>query len=438
MRPARFPYAPVRQRRPLALFRLAAAAMIAAALSAAPVPGDATEGRSSVSSHIPAASADPVHRVAVIDRTDIALSGMNNVWDLLRGRLHYNSFGLYRPLLLGGRVAYLINGRRVSDSTVDLDAVPISAVERVETVRDSAAVLHGGHVIAGALNIVLRRDRGRRGPGECRAADRRRRRYRAGRRFVGRGARRGPHGLRCRCLQETGDSRRGPGLQPRQVDAGRLIRGHDGVSAGGNTVFIPVDGSAIARPIGDCRGGAYTGVLTEPLGYPGTGCGVAYADVSWSWKHRERQSMFLNLDPPLGDGMNVYVDARYAWDDTEIPRYALSVDRSSFTPSESLRQQLLQDPEIDSVPETLTAFHRCGSARGFGADRGAKHLIFRESQSQGAKFHAEPYRLAPNPRAGPHMSNRDQTSRDGPGFDSTHCFPTELQGSSPHGRPGIS
>ena len=54
------------------------------------------------------------------------------------------------------------------------------------------------------------------------------------------------------------------------------------VCAGGNAVFIPVGGSAIAHPISDCRGGAYTGVLTEPLGYPGTGCGVAYADVSWS------------------------------------------------------------------------------------------------------------------------------------------------------------
>ena len=158
------------------------------------------------------------------------------------------------------------------------------------------------------------------------------------------------------------------------------------VSAGGNAVFVPVGGSAIAHPIGDCRGGAYTGVLSEPLGYPGTGCGVAYADVSWSWEHRERQSMFLNLDHPLGDGMDVYVDARYAWGDTELPRYALSVDRSSFTPSESVRQQLLQDPEIDSVPETLTAFHRCGSARGFGADRRAKYLIVRELQ--GSDFSA--------------------------------------------------
>ena len=55
------------------------------------------------------------------------------------------------------------------------------------------------------------------------------------------------------------------------------------VSAGVSTVFIPVDGSTIAPPIGDCRGGAHTGVVTQPLGYPGTDCGFAYADVSWIW-----------------------------------------------------------------------------------------------------------------------------------------------------------
>ena len=68
-----------------------------------------------------------------------------------------------------------------------------------------------------------------------------------------------------------------------------------GVSAGGSTLFIPVDGSTIARPFGDCRGGAHSGLVTQPLGYPGTGGGFAYADVSWSWEHRERQSLFINL-----------------------------------------------------------------------------------------------------------------------------------------------
>ena len=62
-------------------------------------------------------------RLAVIDRNDIELSGMKNVWDLLRSRTGYNNFRLHRPFVLGsGRVTILVNGRRVSDSTIDLDA----------------------------------------------------------------------------------------------------------------------------------------------------------------------------------------------------------------------------------------------------------------------------------------------------------------------------
>ena len=129
-----------------------------------PVPGEAAEdagaadeGRS-VASHIPAAVADPVRPVTVIDRTDIALSGMRTVSDLLESRVSYNSFGLGRPFVLGDdRAAVLINGRRISDSTLDLATLPTSAVERVEILNGGAPALHGGHAIAGAVNIVLRR-----------------------------------------------------------------------------------------------------------------------------------------------------------------------------------------------------------------------------------------------------------------------------------------
>ena len=68
------------------------------------------------------------------------------------------SWAISRPFVLGnGRAAILVNGRRISDSTFDLDTLPISAVERVEILSDTAAALHGWHAIGGAINIVLRR-----------------------------------------------------------------------------------------------------------------------------------------------------------------------------------------------------------------------------------------------------------------------------------------
>ena len=64
--------------------------------------------------------------VAVIDRRDIEMSGLTNVGELLLSRAVFNSFGLHRPFVLGtGRAAVLVNGRRISDSTFDLDMLPI-------------------------------------------------------------------------------------------------------------------------------------------------------------------------------------------------------------------------------------------------------------------------------------------------------------------------
>ena len=350
---------PVRERRAHATFRPVVALMIVAAVAASP-QGEAADRGLSVASHIPAAATGAARPLAVIDRNDIELSGMKNVWDLLRSRTGYNYFGLHRPFVLGsGRVAILVNGRRVSDSTIDLDALPISAVERIEILSDSAAALHGGHAIGGAINIVLRRNH--EGVEVQASADR-------------------PTGA-------GGDTEHGSALWGGALGDSHVVIGADvfrrqeirnadrdysraswtpggpfadtaGVSVGGNTIFIPVDGGSVARPLGDCQGSGYTGVLTDPFGIPGTGCGFAWAEIAWGWERRERESLFLNLDHPLGEDADMYVDARIAQGDTVSPRFAPSVGTFSFTPSETLRRQLLQDPEIDTLPEKLFVAHR--------------------------------------------------------------------------------
>ena len=97
-----------------------------------------------------------LHPVKVITQKDIELSGIKRVTDLL-GRRAFNSFGLQRPLVLGtGRSIILVNGRRVKGSGVDLDTIPISAVERIEIFNDSTSALYGGETIGGAINIVFK------------------------------------------------------------------------------------------------------------------------------------------------------------------------------------------------------------------------------------------------------------------------------------------
>ncbi|WNO60211.1 TonB-dependent receptor [Rheinheimera sp. MMS21-TC3] len=60
----------------------------------------------------------------------------------------------------------LVNGQRISnngfaqntqDTFVDLNALPLSAVERIEVLKDGASSVYGSDAIAGVVNIILRR-----------------------------------------------------------------------------------------------------------------------------------------------------------------------------------------------------------------------------------------------------------------------------------------
>ena len=323
----------------------------------------------SVAGQIPVAPADAVRPLTVIDREDIELSGMRNVYDLLNsayGRGYFNNFGIYRPFVSGSdRVAVLINGRRISDSIVDLHTLPISGVERIEILGDSAAALRGGHAIGGAVNIVLKRDL---------------------------------EGLQVQAspawtTQAGGDFGQGSVLWGSALGRGHLTIGADlfrreeilekdraysraswtpggsfadttGVSTRGNTLFITTgtgdDRRTVARSLGECERSTYTGVLTNPRGISGAGCGFAYADIAWHLQPNaryERESLFLNFDHPLGKNVDMYLDFRAAWADT-AERYAPSVGDFSFTPSEALKQKLRQDSEIDTLPDKIFLAHR--------------------------------------------------------------------------------
>jgi outer membrane receptor protein involved in Fe transport len=56
----------------------------------------------------------------------------------------------------------LVNGHRLSydavDQGIDISAIPLGAIERVEVVSDGASALYGSDAVAGVANIILRRD----------------------------------------------------------------------------------------------------------------------------------------------------------------------------------------------------------------------------------------------------------------------------------------
>lgn len=57
----------------------------------------------------------------------------------------------------------LLNGRRVANyafgsNPVDLNSIPLSAIERIEVLRDGASAIYGADAVAGVINFILRKD----------------------------------------------------------------------------------------------------------------------------------------------------------------------------------------------------------------------------------------------------------------------------------------
>jgi iron complex outermembrane receptor protein len=66
----------------------------------------------------------------------------------------------------GARTLVMLNGRRIEnyafrtpyDGAVDLHAIPLAAIERVEVLKDGASALYGSDAIGGVINFVTRRE----------------------------------------------------------------------------------------------------------------------------------------------------------------------------------------------------------------------------------------------------------------------------------------
>jgi len=122
--------------------------------------------------------------VQVITREDIQKTGASNVEQLMQtvsanassGQLVGASASGATTLGLSGlslrglnstRTLVLVNGRRVSpygygftnDSvSVDVNSIPLDAIERVEILKDGASAIYGSDAIAGVVNFILRKD----------------------------------------------------------------------------------------------------------------------------------------------------------------------------------------------------------------------------------------------------------------------------------------
>jgi iron complex outermembrane receptor protein len=116
--------------------------------------------------------------VRILDRIEIERSGAGSVSQVLNALPEVSIQASTSPMqssrgyssvqlrgLPGGTTLVLLNGRRMtgtpfqaSGGAVNLNLLPISAVERIEVLPAGSSALHGGDALAGVVNIVLRRD----------------------------------------------------------------------------------------------------------------------------------------------------------------------------------------------------------------------------------------------------------------------------------------
>ena len=120
--------------------------------------------------------------VQVITREQIERTGSNTLSEVLRN-LPSNSTGSFDETFTGSfargssgislrglgqkSTLTLINGRRMAvysfaqnlqDGFVDLNSIPLAAIERIEVLKDGASAIYGSDAIAGVVNVILRKD----------------------------------------------------------------------------------------------------------------------------------------------------------------------------------------------------------------------------------------------------------------------------------------
>ncbi|MBC7384966.1 MAG: TonB-dependent receptor [Cryobacterium sp.] len=127
-------------------------------------------------SHIKRIDTEGVSPVTTITRKELEKTGYNSIGDVLRDS-NVNSFGSMREAsgsnaagnaevnlrgLGSSNTLVLLNGQRLpSDAVtgaVDLNMIPMAAVERVEILKDGASAIYGSDALGGVVNIITRRD----------------------------------------------------------------------------------------------------------------------------------------------------------------------------------------------------------------------------------------------------------------------------------------
>ncbi|QSX42040.1 TonB-dependent receptor [Shewanella cyperi] len=140
--------------------------------------GEKVERIEVTGSRIKRADMETASPVSVIDASTIAATGATSIDGILQSMavaggamtnpgINNGSGGNARVNLRGlgtERTLVLVNGRRMiasgtgAASSVDLNTIPVSMIQRIEVLKDGASAIYGTDAISGVVNIILKRD----------------------------------------------------------------------------------------------------------------------------------------------------------------------------------------------------------------------------------------------------------------------------------------
>jgi iron complex outermembrane recepter protein len=145
-----------------------------------PRPASKLERVEVTGSNIKRTDVETAAPVQVLTREDLARTGANTVGDVItrltdaQGGLSGVEFSGFTPGaatislrgLGGGATLVLINGRRIApygitgfqETITSVNSLPLSAIDRIDILKDGASAIYGSEAIAGVVNIILRKD----------------------------------------------------------------------------------------------------------------------------------------------------------------------------------------------------------------------------------------------------------------------------------------
>jgi iron complex outermembrane recepter protein len=169
-----------RRTRPIHISAVLIAGVAGAALAQQPPEDERHAIKVEVTgSNIRRPDTDSALPVQILTREDILRSGAATSAELL-SKVSANILGFNDQVSIGefarpglssanlrgigdGSTLVLLNGRRIanyafSGGAVDLNAIPLTAIDRVEILKDGASAIYGTDAIAGVVNFILRKD----------------------------------------------------------------------------------------------------------------------------------------------------------------------------------------------------------------------------------------------------------------------------------------